>query len=314
MNKHTGKLIFGPVPSRRLGRSLGIDILPPKTCNLNCIYCELGPTNAYTTEFVDLVPPKAIEKAFLNYISKECTTFDVVTITASGEPTLHSELGEIIETIKKNIDKPVAVLTNATTLPLIWVREALSKADLVLPSFDAATEKTFRRINRPAKGIELGPIIEGLIKFRKEYRGRLLLEILFVKDVNDSPEEIEALLKYTQQICPDEIQINTVARPPAIGWASPVDPDKLEEIARMFGEKARVITSYMGSKERVSSAPDEDELLEMIKRRPLSLDDFKTLFGPYEKYAMEKLGGLVEKGIIEKRLLNNKEFYLVRAK
>ena len=177
------KYIFGPVPSRRLGKSLGISPIPRKTCNYSCIYCQLGRTDKMTGERKEFFPLKDIINEFKEYL-KESFDFDVVTIVGEGEPTLYSKLGELIKEVKKITDKPVAVITNGALLSSKEVRDELMNADIVLPSIDGYNEETAKKIDRPLGTIHFKDELEGLIEFSKEYKGQLLLEIMLISEIN----------------------------------------------------------------------------------------------------------------------------------
>jgi len=225
--------IFGPVNSRRLGRSLGIDLFRNKLCNLNCIYCEVGRTLApegRRSIYSDT-------RALLTEIDDFCANtvrlaeVDVVTVTAKGEPTLHSDLGMILRHLKQATSKPVAVLTNGTTLGDPQVRAELMAADIISPSLDAAREESFRAIDRPMDGLHLAEIIDGLTTFSHEYAGALWLEILLARDINDAFEDIEALIAAIRPMRVDRLQLNTVVRPPAEPFARPVAQERLTAFA-----------------------------------------------------------------------------------
>ena len=225
--------IFGPVNSRRLGRSLGIDLFRDKLCNLNCIYCEVGRTlapvgqrSAYsdTRALLAEIDAFCVDAARLSEV-------DVVTVTAKGEPTLHSDLGIILRHLKQTTSKPVAVLTNGTTLNDPQVRADLMAADIISPSLDAAREASFRAIDRPMHGLHLTEIIDGLTTFTHEYTGALWLEILLAQDINDGAEDIEALIAAIRPMRVDRLQLNTVIRPPAEPFARPVAQERLTAIA-----------------------------------------------------------------------------------
>ena len=208
------KYIFGPVPSRRLGRSLGVDLVPYKTCTFDCIYCDLGRTTRKTISRQSYVSPEEIQGELELYLSVLDKKPDFITLSGSGEPTLNTNIGEIIRRIKDITSIPVAILTNSSLLSLDEVRRDLSEADVVLPSLDAITPALFEYINRPHPSLRIEEIISGLIQFRKQYRGQIWLEILFCRGVNDGKEEIEKLKGVIERIQPDRVQLNTPVRPP----------------------------------------------------------------------------------------------------
>lgn len=269
------KYLFGPVNSRRLGLSLGIDLLPDKTCNFNCIYCEVGPNSFFTCERKEYTPTKDIIAEIDSFLINEdhSKPIDVFTITASGEPTLHSGLAEIISHIKEKSTKPVAVLTNGSTLYLKEVRSALQKSDIVIPSLDSARNESFRRINRPAQCVLLSEITEGLCRFAEEFTGQLWLEILFAKNINDSDEDIEALKKIIEKIKPVKVQLNTVVRPPLEDFAIPLPQSKLQEISRRLPGTIEIIADFSTRQRGDARSADKTEIIEMLRRRPCTEDD-----------------------------------------
>ena len=206
------KYIFGPVPSRRLGKSLGISPIPRKTCNYSCIYCQLGRTDKMTGERKEFFPLKDIINEFKEYL-KESFDFDVVTIVGEGEPTLYSKLGELIKEVKKITDKPVAVITNGALLSSKEVRDELMNADIVLPSIDGYNEETAKKIDRPLGTIHFKDELEGLIEFSKEYKGQLLLEIMLISEINCDKNSIEHFKEILKKIKYDKVYLNTPVRP-----------------------------------------------------------------------------------------------------
>ena len=231
------KYIFGPVPSRRLGFSLGVDIIPSKTCTLDCIYCQVGRTMCKAIERKEYVAPDEILDE-LKEVLKSGIRIDYITLSGNGEPTLNSKLGEIIKGIKGISSLPVAVITNGTLLTDRNVREELLSADLVMPSLDAATQKTFQKIDRPHPSLKIENIIEGMVEFRKIYpirspakdtmagspniksgltsngaSGQIWLEIMLVEGINDNQDELNALKTAVEKIEPDKVQLNTPVRP-----------------------------------------------------------------------------------------------------
>jgi wyosine [tRNA(Phe)-imidazoG37] synthetase (radical SAM superfamily) len=273
------KYLFGPVNSRRLGLSLGIDIVPVKICNYNCIYCEVGATTELTCERREYVPTGEVLDEIDLFLQQTAADRmpDVFTITGSGEPTLHSGIGLIIRHLKERTTTPVAVLTNGSLMHLESVREDLKAADIVIPSLDAARPESFRRINRPARGIDLPTLIEGLRIFSSVFQGRLWLEILVADGINDSPADIAALAEAVRKIAPERVQLNTVARPPLEKFARPVPQSKMEDIARRlalnFSGRVEIVADFAKKQGKTSKPVGEGEILQMLLRRPCTVDD-----------------------------------------
>jgi wyosine [tRNA(Phe)-imidazoG37] synthetase (radical SAM superfamily) len=218
--------LFGPVYSRRLGRSLGVDLLPHKTCSLDCVYCERGATTHLTTSRAEFAPVEAIIAELDKYLGPR-PDLDAITFSGSGEPTLYAGLGRIIQHLKtKHPRYRVVILTNGTLFSKPEVRREVLQADLVVPSLDGATPESFQAINRPAHGITVEQIVEGLVALRSEYQGSLVLEVFVVPGVNDTNREVEALQAAAERIRPDAIQLNRLERPSATGLV-PVASDEL---------------------------------------------------------------------------------------
>jgi len=307
------KHVFGPVNSRRLGISQGIDLLPPKICNLDCIYCEVGPTTEFTCDRKEYVPTAEIiaELAALFADRDAVASVDVFTITASGEPTLHTGIGEIIRFIKNNTDKPVAVLTNGTLLHLEEVRNDLMAADIVIPSLDAALPQSYRKVNRPAKCASLDLLLTGLTLFRKQFRGQFWLEILLVKGINDSPDDIAALAKAINEINPDRIQLNTVARPPLEGFARPLSQEELGSVAKQFDQPVEIIVDFEKRKRDGFRPIIESEILHLLQRRPCTASDICEALNLDESRIVPFLDELVMAGRICRTIHDNKEYYQI---
>lgn len=207
------KYLFGPVPSRRLGMSLGIDLVPAKVCSLNCVYCEVGRTTKLTVNREEYVPLNGILEELNDFFSKNEDP-DYITFSGSGEPTLNNRIEEILQYVKDlKPSVPVAVLTNGTLFSDKNVRQAILEADLVLPSLDAATDEIFVKINRPFPLLNTEKCIEGLTLFREEYRGQIWLEVFILPGYNDAPYELTAIKNAILRIQPNKIQINTLDRP-----------------------------------------------------------------------------------------------------
>jgi wyosine [tRNA(Phe)-imidazoG37] synthetase (radical SAM superfamily) len=318
------KYLFGPVYSRRLGHSLGIDLLPPKICTLNCVYCEVGPTTELTCERKEYVPTEEILKE-IDQVLEQGTggrPIDVFTLTAMGEPTLHTGIGKIIAYLKGKTSKPVAVLTNGTLFFDPKVRAELAAADIVIPSLDAARQESFERVNQPASKVNLEQVIEGLALFRREFRGELWLEILLVRDMNDSLEDLVALQQAVRKINPARIQLNTVARPPMDGRARPVTREKMEQAAAMLADgyagRIDILIDFQAIGKKGDGAEKQarkqlalvEEVAAMLQRRPCPLEEIdKALHVQDLDLTRDCVQMLVDTGRIEKIIHNDKEFY-----
>lgn len=306
------KYLFGPVNSRRLGLSLGIDLLPAKTCNFNCIYCEVGPTTKLTSIRREYIPTEEILAEVDQFFTdkKNQLHIDVVTITAAGEPTLHSDIGKIIHHVKMSTQKPVVVLTNGSLLYLQEVRQALLKADIVIPSLDAALPESFYKVNRPVKKTDINSIISGLNQFRNEYSGQIWLEILLVKDINDSQEDIVALKKAVATIRPDRIQLNTVVRPPCEAYALPLDNKELTAVAGQIGGPVEVIVDFSRSQiPKMHEAIETAEIINILSRRPGTVSDLCEALSINITQVNEILAKLEQQHLITRTIHDNKEYY-----
>ncbi len=228
------KYVFGPVNSRRLGISLGIDIVPFKVCSFNCIYCECGPTTDLTDKVDDYLPYDEITAEISQVLDKH-PAIDVVTFSGSGEPTLNSRIGDLIRFIKEKFPQyKVAVLTNSSLLYRDDVRKSLLDADIIYPSLDAVSENVFNKVMRPVSGTDPQRIIDSIVLLRKEFKGRLCLEIFIIAGINDSDDELLRLKDACIKICPDEIHLNHLDRPGAEDWVKPLDAENLERIVGYF--------------------------------------------------------------------------------
>lgn len=303
--------LFGPVSSRRLGLSLGIDLLPPKICTFDCIYCEIGRTTLRTAKRKEYVPTSEVLKEAESYLQSEAAKIDYVTVTASGEPTLHSKIGDIVSRLKDISPKPVAVITNSSLLHLPEVRQALLKADVILPSLDAVRPDTFRRINRPIRSIRIEQIISGLKDLRQEYTGQIWLEILFVQGINDRPEEVEELRKALKAIQPDRIQLNTVDRPPAEDYAAPLSSVRLETIREVLGERAEVIVDFKRRIQQGFRPLVESEILAMLARRPCTVEDISGLLNVSQDEISAVMESLIKKHRAQYKTYDQRVFYII---
>ncbi|MDN7013731.1 radical SAM protein [Methanoculleus sp. FWC-SCC3] len=274
------RYLFGPVPSRRLGISLGIDLVPHKTCTFDCVYCECGRTTDLTRERREYVPTDRVIAELDDFLAKG-PELDYITFAGSGEPTLHSGIGEIISFIKDRYPRyRVAVLTNSALLTDPAVRAALMPADLVVPSLDAVSEEAFVRINRPYSGITAEQVLAGLLDFVSEYPGEVRLEIFIVPGINDTEEEIRLLKDAVAAVNPDCVQLNTLDRPGTDIRVRPASIGALERIAVVFGGKTEVIGAACTDRTLPPESEDVAEtILATIRRRPCTPADLATLLG-----------------------------------
>ncbi len=304
------KYLYGPVPSRRIGLSLGVDILKPKYCTLDCIYCQLRRTDHLTIERQSFVPPDEILEEIRLKLAEEEVQPDYITFSGSGEPTLSSDIGYLIRGIKSFIDVSVAVLTNSTLIWMPEVREELKPADLIVPSMDGALQHIFEKVNRPHPELDIEKIKEGLLEFASGFEGKIWLEILLVSGVNDSDENISALVEYVEKLKPEKIQLNTVVRPPVEKDSAPVIPERLNEIARLFTPEADVVAGFIPKDKREKALKTQREaIFNMIRRRPCSAIDIKDALQYHEQEVMKALRSLEEEGRIVKRPVEGKEFF-----
>lgn len=237
------KYVYGPVLSRRLGNSLGISTVPYKVCDFDCVYCQLKTTTQKTVHRKNYIDPKEILQEVADFFKNKPVDLkiDHITFSGSGEPTLHRSIGALIRALKAMTSIPVVLITNSSTLIDSKVRKDLLDVDLIIPSLDAVTQEVFEKIDQPVDRIKVEGIIDALIKFRKSYRGRMWLEIMLVRGLNDSPQYLAQIKKVTDLIKPDRIQINSPVRPAAFSWVKPVSRQTLKKAKEIFGNICDVI-------------------------------------------------------------------------
>lgn len=299
--------VYGPVPSRRLGLSLGINIIPRKTCTLDCVYCQCGATTRKTTRREHFFPVEDILAAVRDAVGRARTEF--LTFSGEGEPTLNADIGRLIRALKREFTIPVAVLTNSTLLTDAQVRRELYPADLVVPSLDAADQRVFARVDRCHRNLSVAAIIDGLRTFRRYYRGQLWLEVMLVKDVNDSPEHLVLLRRAAQLIRPDRVQLNTVVRPPAVASARPLSHDDLEQVRLLFGPGTEIAESPIKPKQRrFRGAPDE-AVAAFVTGRPATPEDLSRALGLAPAVVRTTLRALVRSRRIRRVDFWGKVFY-----
>jgi len=304
-------LVFGPVPSRRLGRSLGVDLVPFKTCSYDCVYCQLGRTTCKTIERKEWVPLDAV---LAQVESRLASGPDYITLSGSGEPTLFSRIGELIDRIKDMTDVPIAVLTNGSLLWQEAVRDDLRRADLVMPSLDGGNERMFQYVNRPADGLSFDRVLEGLATFRREYGGRYWLEVFVLGGVTDVESEVEAMAAAVRRIGPDRVQLNTVTRPPAEDFAFAVSPDVMGRLARRMGGNAEAVADYRHVHEQPAFAARGQDVLELLQRRPCTVADIAAGLGMHRNEVVKYVEQFLAEKRIDSQKRNGRTYYLVRER
>ena len=298
--------VFGPVPSRRLGRSLGVDLVPFKVCTYDCIYCQLGRTTCKTTERKEWVPLNEVCASLRGALD---TKPDFITLSGSGEPTLFSRPGELIRSIKDLTDVPVAVLTNGSLLSVPEVRAGLLEADLVVPSLDAGNERLFRIVNRPHEDIAFDRMVEGLIAFRQEYGGRYWLEVLLLGGITAVPAEVERIADIARRIGPDRVHLNTATRPPAEKSAIAVQKAELQRLAAAFGGTATVVADYPATAQQGEFAARREDVLNLLRRRPCTVDDIAGGLGLHRNEVVKYVEELSSEGLIEASTSDGRVYY-----
>ena len=306
------RYLYGPVPSRRLGRSLGIDLVPHKICTYDCIYCQIGDTTEKTLARKAYVPVREIIEEVERFLKEGAPSVDHLSLSGSGEPTLHSQIRSVIEGIRAITSIPVAVITNGSLLCEEEVRQDLLRADIVLPSLDAVSSDVFMRINRPRPGFFVEKVIEGLVEFRKVYKGQIWLEILFCKGINDGKEELMRMKKVVDRTQPDLIHLNTVVRPPSKKSAVPLGQKEMEEIRAFFGKSASVISEFDRHPSMVSEMSIKEEILKILKRRPLSLSDLSKGMGISKNDLDRFIKPLMKEGKVQSRLFGDSVYYEIK--
>ncbi len=288
----TIEAVFGPVPSQRLGRSLGIDPVPLKTCDWNCVYCQLGRSDRLELERREWVPAARILEQLERALRTE-RAIDWITFVGSGEPLLHSELGTMIRRVRAMTAIPVAVITNGSLLWMPEVRRELLEADAVLPSLDAGSPELYRRINRPHGKLTFERHTAGLEAFSRQYRGRLWLEVMLVAGLNDSEEALRDIAAWVDRIGPDEVHLAFPTRPPAEPWVRPPDDEALMRAAAILGERARIVHPAEGTFDLGGYTDVLDAVVGIVTRHPMRADQLERSLGRWDpetvRDALERL-------------------------
>jgi wyosine [tRNA(Phe)-imidazoG37] synthetase (radical SAM superfamily) len=305
--------VFGPVPSRRLGISLGVDIIPYKTCTLDCLYCECGKTTHLVTTRASFVDREKVLKEVADFLKTD-QFLDIITFSGSGEPTLNQDIGWLMNEFKKITAIPIAVLTNGTLLHRSDVCQDLLSADLVLPSLDAASQSVFCSVNKPHESLKIDSIINGLVEFRKQYQGQIWLEVFILKGLNDHPAELDKIYQAILRIKPDKVQLNSLDRPPAYPECTAMTAEELQQIVHSWsGVLVEVIKRVERRQEiKTFSQNLENSILNTIARRPLLIDDLQALTGKHPLELIKYLDILEKEKKIVAKVINDKIFYCLK--
>ncbi len=289
--------VYGPVFSRRLGRSLGVDLVPLKICTYDCVYCQLGRTTNKTLERREYVPlPDVLSQ--LDRRLRDKPALDFITLAGSGEPTLYARLPEVIRAVKQRTATPLAVLTNGSLLWDPQVRDSLREADLVIPSLDAGNERIFQYVNRPHEDIAFEKMVDGLVAFRHEFVKPIWLEVFLLGGITAIDVEVQKMVHLVDQIRPDRVQLNTVARPPVEAFAIPVPDDQLRALAAMFGHRGEVIAARPDTGGTTLRPATEADILNLLRRRPCTLRDLADGLRLHPAEAMKQIDHLLAGGLL----------------
>lgn len=310
------KYLFGPVPSRRLGMSLGIDLIPKKVCSLNCVYCEVGKTTKLTVDRMEYVKYDYVIAELKQFMSNN-PKIDYITFSGSGEPTLNSRIGDVLSFVKRNYPSvKTAVLTNGTLFFNKALRTELLQADVILPSLDAASQLVFEKIDRPNSYLKIESYIQGLIDLRKEYTGKIWLEIFVLNNYNDSIKELDLLKDAVLKINPDLVQLNTLDRPGTVEGLLPLSRIQLQKIIDYWAlPNVEIIASVKGRTTVESYSENiEETILDTISRRPCTLDDLHNILGIHVNEINKYLGTMEAEGKIITKNLERGVFYQLKHK
>ncbi|MCE5266004.1 MAG: radical SAM protein [Deltaproteobacteria bacterium] len=310
----TYRYVYGPVPSKRLGSSLGVDLAPLKRCTYDCVYCQLGRTTEKTVELKPYADPEAVCAELERKLACGPPP-DYISLAGSGEPTLDAGIGEVIRRIKGMTTIPVAVLTNGSLLWREEVRSALLAADLVLPSLDAGDEALFQYVNRPHPEISFERMVGGLNDFVRLYRGPVWVEVFLLAGVTALPAEVGKIDAILRRIGPERIQLNTVTRPPAEEFALAVPDDQLEGLKGLFSQEAEVVQRRTPSDDATAqtAAPSSTgaDIVSLLSRRPCTLDDICSGLCLRPSEALKHLGALCRAGAVE--VVRRRDGFFYRA-
>ncbi len=303
----TPDFVYGPVPSRRLGLSLGINLIPEKTCSFNCIYCQCGRTTRLTIKRQSWFPVQEIINQVRSAVAGK--KVDYLTLSGAGEPTLNLDLGKIIRLLKREFSIPVAVITNSSLLTEPEVRRALYHADLIVPTLAAVDPRVFKRLHRAHPHLSIEKIIQGLKIFRTHYQGKIWIEVMLVKGINDSPAHLARLRQVIYHLQPDLVHLNTVVRPPAENYARALPFDDLVQIQLLFGPGTEIVPPPPKPAQKDFRGNPEQAVLAVIHNRPVTETDLNQALGIPHQTLRLTITRLLRAGKITKTKFQGKIFY-----
>lgn len=304
------KYLFGPVPSRRFGRSLGVDLTPFKTCSLNCIFCQLGRTTTLTIERREYVPTRDVVAELAQWLDRRIPA-DYLTLSGSGEPTLHTGFGHVLRYARAKTGIRTALLTNGTTLYLPEVRAAARNAHVIKASLSAWDQDSFERLHLPPAAVTFDRVVAGERAMRAEHDGEMWLEVMLVAGQNAEPEQVRRIAAIANDIGFDRIHLNTVVRPPAAGHAAAVPRPQLEELARLFRPEAEILADYRGEPASGTGA-GVDAILDVIRRRPCTAAQIARVLGLHPNEVSKHLAALAASGSIQPEEREGQVYYVCR--
>jgi wyosine [tRNA(Phe)-imidazoG37] synthetase (radical SAM superfamily) len=306
------KYLFGPVPSRRFGRSLGVDLTPYKTCTLDCVFCQLGRTTEKTVIRQEYVPMDEVISELEEWLKTDGKA-DYITLSGSGEPTLHSRFGDVLQFIRKNSQIPALLLTNGTMLNLPEVRAAASFADIVKVSLSAWDQSSYRWVNRPHPQLHFDSLLEGQKAFRGQFTGEVWMEVFLVAGMNSMPDDVSKISNLAKQIGPHRIQLNTAVRPPAEDFAAPLSREQMEELPQLFQPRAEVIADFKAKhSERVEA--NQETIFSMLQRRPCTAAQIADVFDMHLNEVSKYIGMLMKNDKIDMEIKNSTVYYEAKNK
>ncbi len=302
------RYLFGPVPSRRLGRSLGVDLNPFKTCSLNCVFCQLGRTTEKILDRKEFIPTEEVIAELDRWFKTEGKA-DYITLSGSGEPTLHSRFGEVLDFIRQNSTIPAALLTNGTMLHIPEVREAAAIAQIVKVSLSAWDQASYEWVNRPHPKLRFDDLVEGQKSFRAQFKKDLWMEVFLLGGINAFPDDVKRIAALAKEIGPDRIQLNTVVRPPAEDFAAPLSGERMETLAGLFQPVAEVIAEF-NTKYADPIQANQETIFSMLQRRPCTSNQIADTFGMHLNEVSKYLGNLIRSEQIRTERKDGEAYYV----